>query len=354
MAGALRLYAGTQEGLFIWRSQGGGWNEVGRRFAGAVIDSIAGSERDPARVLVGVAHDGLYGSEDAGLGWRKLLDGDIRAVSVDPADDRVVYAGTEPVRLYRSEDGGRTWEEIEALLDLPAEVRKKWTYPRPPHQGHVRQIFVHPQDSALLYLCLEHGGVVRSFDRGESWEDVSGGIDYPDIHAIANLPGRRDRYYLATARGFFTADDPARGWARAEAGLTRDYFHDLLFVPPERDADPPIMVIATADKSPGFWAREKRGARAAIFRSLDGARSWQRVTRGLADELDPMVWSIVRHPYEKGALFAGLGQVARGHAHGEAMAPRGAVLESRDRGESWEPLPLELPADRVLWAAAEA
>jgi photosystem II stability/assembly factor-like uncharacterized protein len=138
------------------------------------------------------------------------------------------------VALFRSEDGGDSWQEITSLKALPQSVRKNWWYPQAPHHGHVRNIHIHPDDPHAIYLCLEHGGIVRSFDRGKNWEDVSKGIDYLDIHVIANLPKRKDRYYVASARGFFTSDKPEAGWVRAQNGLTRDYFHDFLFLPPER------------------------------------------------------------------------------------------------------------------------
>ncbi len=111
------------------------------------------------------------------------------------------------------------------------------------------------------------------------------------------------------------------------------------------------MLLATADKSPGFWRREGRGARAALFKSADCAQSWQQIGKGLADDLDPMVWALVHHPHDPNAVFAGLGAVARGHASGSGGA--GTILVSRDRGESWQELSIQLPADRVLWAAAD-
>ena len=215
----------------------------------------------------------------------------------------------------------------------------------------MRNIHVHQDDPKTIYLCLEHGGIVRTFDRGETWEDVSKGIDYLDIHVISNLPKRKDRYYVASARGFFSSDNPKEGWVRAENGLTRDYFHDFLFLPPERDGGQPAMLIATADASPGFWRRENRGARAAMFKSTDGAASWARITDGLADDLDSMIWALVHHPTDQRAVFAGFGNVARGHASGAGGA--GDLMISRDMGDSWQRLDIELPADRVLWAAAD-
>lgn len=351
MREAVRLYAGTQHGLIVWRSKDNGWEEVSRTFEDGIIDSIFGCRQMPERVFVGVTHDGLYRTSDAGKSWRKVLDGDIRAVTVDPSNDRVIYAGLEPVALYRSEDGGELWKELEALKTLPEAVRRKWWFPQPPHLGHIRHIFIHPDNPSTLYLSIEHGGAVRSFDRGESWEDVSQGIDYLDIHAIANLPGSFERYYLASARGFFTSTNPAAGWVRAENGLTRDYFHDFLFFPPDRPGEPAKMLLATADGSPGFWRRENRGARAALFRSTNGAQSWTRVTHGVPDNLDSMIWALAHHPTDRFAVFAGLGNVARGHASGAGGA--GGLMISRDTGESWERLDIELPADRVLWAAPE-
>jgi hypothetical protein len=180
---------------------------------------------------------------------------------------------------------------------------------------------------------------------------VSKGIDYLDIHVISNLPGRFDKYFVASARGFFTSDEPAKGWVRAESGLTRDYFHDFLFLQPELAGEKPEMLIATAEGSPGVWRRESRGARAALFKSRDGADSWRRVGQGLPENLDPMVWALAHHPHDGDSIFAGLGAVARGHASGTGAA--GKLIVSRDRGENWRELPIQLPADRVLWAAAD-
>ena len=351
MSEGVRLYAGTQHGLIVWRSRDSEWEEVARTFEDGIIDSICGCKNTPERVFVGVTHDGLYRTEDGGLSWTKVLDGDIRSVSVDPTEDRVIYSGIEPVGLFRSEDGGGHWEELTSLKELPQEVRKNWWYPQPPHYGHIRNIFIRSDDPNTVYLCIEHGGIIRSFDRGKTWEDVSKGIDYLDIHVIANLPPATDRYYVATARGFFTSEDPAQGWKRAENGLTRDYFHDFLFLSLRGERDIPVMLVATADKSPGFWRRENRGARAALFKSTDGAQSWRRITRGLADDLDSMIWALVHHPTDARSVFAGFGNVARGHASGAGGV--GDLMISRDMGESWERLDIDLPADRVLWGAAD-
>jgi hypothetical protein len=362
MGEAVRLYAGTQHGLFVWRSRNGGWDEVFRGFPDGVFDSLSGGHAQPEVVFACLGGDGLHRTTDAGKTWTRVLaiDGDVRAVKVDPTDDRVVYAGTEPVRLFRSEDCGDTWEEITALPAMPEAVRKKWWTPYPPHQGHVRNIFIHPDDPSILYVCLEHGGVVRSFDRGATWEDVSDGIDYVDMHLLSHFPRSKSRYYVTSARGFYTSGEPAQGWERAEQGMGRNYFHDFLFLAPQQPDGPPTMIIAAADGSPGFWRSEVRGARCAVLRSDNAAASWYRVGQGLPDDMDAMIWALTPHPHDPRAAFAGVGAVNRGQVidpHGGGAAALddspGEIWLTRDRGESFQRLDIQLPADRVLWAAAD-
>ena len=82
--------------------------------------------------------------------------------------------------------------------------------------------------------------------------------------------------------------------------------------------------------------------------------------QGLPDEMDAMIWHLTPHPHDPNAVFGGVGAIDRGDplaatvrtAPGVSDGP-GEVILSRDRGESWERLDLTLPADRVLWAAAD-
>jgi len=349
LAQSLRLYAGTDQGVSVWRPNGASWEETGRLDLGRAVRTMRGSPIHPERVFMGVFSDGLYRTRDAGVHWTKVFTHDhVRAVAIDPSDDDVVYLGTEPIQLYLSEDGGDHWEELSALQGLPDEVKKRWWAPGEPHLGHVRDIFIQPLDPRTIYLSLEHGGIVRTFDRGASWEDVTAGIDYVDIHMVSSTPGRADRYFTATARGFFATDDAAEGWERAETGFTRDYFHDFVFLPPQQDGGDPTMLVATADKSPGSWRRPD-GARGAVFRSLDCARSWHQVGEGLPDSMRENVWAIALNPNDRNGAFIGLGQAfSEGTDDSE-----GILMATSDRGDSWQPLELRLPPVRALWTTGE-
>ena len=93
MASPVRMYAGTQEGLFVWRSRNGSWEKVSVAFATGTIDSIDGLKTQPNVVFLGVTQDGLYRTDDAGKSWQRVFEGNVRAVTVDPTNEEVVYVG---------------------------------------------------------------------------------------------------------------------------------------------------------------------------------------------------------------------------------------------------------------------
>jgi BNR-Asp box repeat len=377
----VRLYVATHEGIVVARYDGGDCPTVAEGCRGAIVDAVAVAPNAPEIAFAAVTHVGLFRSDDAGRHWEKVLDGDMRAVTIDPADSRVVYAGTEPVRLYRSEDRGQKWEEMPSLQSLPADTRRmlgqpparpedlkrfrkgrqEWSFPIPPHLGHITQIYVRPDDPREVLLSIEHGGVAFSDNRGQSWTDASAGIEYLDIHKVLRLPGDEDRYVCSSARGLYASASPRDGWTRAERGCERNYFHAMLVLPSAAGAIASILVCA-AENSPGFWpatmgdgkwAEGARGARCALYRSDDGAASWRRVGVGadLPAEMDPMIWGLVRHPHDPNAIFAGTGEVARGYAFG--TGGRGAILLSSDQGESWAAIKRDLRAVRHVVAVPE-
>ncbi len=240
--------------------------------------------------------------------------------------------------------------------------RQDWWFPVPPHQGHILNMFIHPENPDRLLLAIEHGGVARSTDRGRTWEDVSLGIDYLDMHVVVSLPPRFERYFVTSARGLYTADDPANGWTPAQNGIDRDYFHDLILLSATNGGDP-SMIVATADGSPGFWPAIKGrehwvntevGSRAALFRSTDRGQSWQRIGagQGLPVEMGPMIWALCADPTDTTSLFAGVGESAAVPSPSRRGAV-GALLASRDGGDSWQTIRSEMAAVEHIFATPE-
>ena len=344
MTDGLRVYLGSMTGLEVWNASGRDWTRQGS-FLDAPVRGLAGWPDRPGAVFACVRGDGIHRTTDSGATWEKVFDGDARSIAVDPSHQDVVYAGTEPVHLYRSDDSGDSWSEVDGLQRVPEAVKKQWWFPQPPHEGHVLKILIDDEDPRIMYLCLEHGGVVRSLDGGETWEDVSAGVPYLDIHAIARHPDRPGAYFIATARGFFQTDDPARGWTPADSGMPwadsppQNYAHDFLVLPKTARTSDVSLIVAGANGSPGHWRRPSK-AEGVILRSDDGAKSWHQLTTGLPERPPGMAWSLVQRPGDPDSLLAG---------YGDYTEATGDVYTSADRGDSWDRVSATFPSIRSMW-----
>jgi photosystem II stability/assembly factor-like uncharacterized protein len=328
MAEKTRMYIGTDFGLTVLTNEGAGWQHYQDVFSGKFVramTSMAGANS----VYACITNEGLFVSRDGGSGWELVFSGNVYSVAVDPNDPQVVYAGTEPVGLFRSRDGGRSWSELSALKNQPEAVTDKWWFPRPPHEGHVLSIFVDWHDPRVLGVGLEHGGILRSVDGGENWEDLSGGIEYLDIHTVKGDPNHANLYYTATARGFYRSDQYGRNWIFSQAGIDRSYFHDLVVIP----GKPATLLLTTANGTPPAWMRKEK-AQSAIFRSLDQGQSWHHLTGGLAQSMERMVWNLSVDPNHPDHLYAGTGEAQ--DQRSESAATHGAVWFSNNRGDTWQ------------------
>lgn len=354
---SLRYYIAHNGGLKVMESRGDSLAAVGEFFEGKTLEHLIGGKKNPQIVFAAVAFDGGYRSEDAGKTWTKIMEGDVRTFTVDPHDERVVYMGTGPVRLFRSEDSGKTWEPLDGLLAVPEEAKKKWGVPARlagVEFPHVRYIYVHPDEQNLLYVLLEHGGVLMSKDRGKTWYDRSIGIDYVDMHYLENYPGSKARYYVSSARGFYRSDNGGEHWRRVETGMPwgytelYSYSHEWHFLP----GDAPRMVVCGGKGSPGVWSRERIHPHGCILLSDDGGESWRVSAQGIEKQNPWMPWVLLRHPTDPRALFCGMGDGARGYGFDARIKGKGAFYVSRDRGESWEAVLKDTPSILTAWVAA--
>ena len=356
MAESLRYYIAHNGGMKLMENRSGALQTVGEFFAGKTLEHLIGCKKNPEVVFAAVAFDGGYRSDDAGKSWTKIMEGDVRTFTVDPHDERVVYMGMGPIRLLRSEDAGNTWEPLDGMLAIPDEAKKKWDVP-PRLRGvefpHVRHIFIHPDDQSLIYVLLEHGGVLMSRDCGKTWYDRSIGIGYVDMHYIENYPGSKERYYVSSARGFYRSDNSGEHWRRVENGMPwgytelHCYSHEWHFMP----GDTPRMVLCGGKGSPGVWSREKIHPHGCILLSDDAGENWRVSAQGLERENPWMPWVLLHHPTDSNALFCGMGDGARGYGFDARMEGKGGLYMSRDRGDSWEPVIQNTPSILTAWVA---
>ena len=273
--------------------------------------------RDPHRpgaLFAGRRGAGLWKSDDGGETWEDmhLPEADVFSAAVSAADG-TVYAGCEPSMLFRSSDGGRTWQELEALRRLPSAPT--WSFPPRPWTSHVRWIAPSPHDASVLLVGIELGGLMLSEDGGETWHDHRPGAQ-PDVHALAWHPEAPGRAYEAGGGGAAWSFDGGRTWEPADVGRDRHYSWALAVDP----SDPDCWYVSA---SPGPRQAHRPGqASAYIFRWRDRG-PWERLGGGLPDPLDSMPYALL--PAD-GRLHAGLAD--------------GRLYASEDGGETWRERPL--------------
>jgi BNR/Asp-box repeat len=323
----MRLYAATGNGIARLDETGDGW-ALELFLTGTGAQCLAVDPSDPDTVYAGLREGGVRKTTDAGRSWVdcELPDPGVFSLAVGAADG-AVYAGTEPSRLFRSDDRGGSWRPLDALLELPS--RPRWSFPPRPWTSHVRWIAPSPHEADLVLVGIELGGLMRSTDGGETWQDHRPGAQ-PDVHSIAWHPRAEGRAYEAGGGGAAWSDDGGETWRAADDGRDRHYTWAVA-----ADPDDPDRWYVSASTGP-FKAHGEGDPQAQIYRRRAGG-AWQPAMRGLPDPLPAMPYALVALD---GRLVAGL--------------RNGDVWQSADRGESWQACRLtgEAPAQLLALAAA--
>ena len=320
-----RLYAASGDGFARLDEAGEAWT-VELSLSGDGAQCVAVDPSDPDVVFVGLREGGVRRSADGGRSWVDcaLPEPGVFSLAVS-AVDGAVYAGTEPSRLFRSDDKGESWRELKALQALPS--RPSWSFPPRPWTSHVRWIAPSPHDADLILVGIELGGLMRSTDGGESWQDHRPGAQR-DVHSLTWHPRAPGRAYEAGGGGAAFSTDGGETWQPADEGRDRNYTWSVTVDPDDADC---WYVSA----STGPYAAHGRGdPQARIYRRRDG-EPWQPLTGGLPEPLPAMPYALLA---TDGRLFAGL--------------RNGQLWESNDRGDSWTRLQLRSGALDALVALA--
>jgi photosystem II stability/assembly factor-like uncharacterized protein len=313
-----RLVVGTVEGIFVFeRERGRRWGLKGRGLEGCFVSAL--TRLEDGALIAGTHGLGVARSDDGGLTW-KLANGgltqfDVWVVKAERLDGKeCVFAGTLPAHLFMSDDAAASWRELTALREVPSAP--SWSFPPPPHQGHVLDIGVLEEK---LYVGIEVGALLRSDDGGASFTElpVNPDVSEVDIHRLVLHPKRPRRIIAATGWGMIASDDGGASWRRGERLPGIDYPIPLLAHPD----DPDLLFVAGGEGWPPNWYEIGR-SRAKIARSRDGGRTWQRLLGGLPDGQRPTFGGLALDAWDGGfAVFA--------------ADTDGQIYESEDGGERW-------------------
>jgi photosystem II stability/assembly factor-like uncharacterized protein len=363
--GAVSILVGTRKGAFRLRSDAARrtWKLEGPWFLGSLVHHVVADPREPRAILMAArtGHLGptIFRSTDGGRSWKEAakppafpgpaVGGRERAVDhtfwLTPghaSEPGTWYAGSSPPGLFRSGDGGATWESVAGFNDHPRW--DEWTMQGrdgTPDGSKMHSILVDPRDGGHLYLAMSSGGVFESVDRGASWRPLNKGVVAEflpvkdpefghDPHCVVQHPLRPDRLYQQNHCGFYRIDRPAETWERVGDNLPRavgDVGFPVVVHP--RDPDAAWMIPMDGTR---VWPRTSVGGKPAVMATRNGGRTWRRLDRGFPRK--QAWWTVKRQ------AFCGDGRDPQGLYLGTT---NGEIWASRDEGASWACIARHLP-----------
>lgn len=314
------LILATQDGIIRFPILAdGSLGDQGHALKGNPLEAVT---QDSEGILYAGSDKGeIYRSDDQGKKWTLTSKGfpesrGLWSLVANPAKTGEIYAGLEPVSLWVSKNGGNSWTELSSLLGHPSS--RKWHF-FDPMKPHIRAI-AFDKKGERLYIGIEVGGVLASYDKGISFYDRSQGVD-DDIHTIHVAPDDPDHIFAMTGGGLFNSLNGGNSWKRLTNGLDRWYMLPLIFV----SSDPNLICLGAGNTPPPAW--KIRGADSCIYFSDDGGESFSVASGPFP--LKGMLSSITADPEKPNHLFA--------------STTDGILLDSTDGGRGWQTLKDRLP-----------
>jgi photosystem II stability/assembly factor-like uncharacterized protein len=335
---ALTLWVATIDGIIELKRDAATtpWRQTRQLLAGSHISSLL-FEPTSGLLFAGSHYQGgLRLSRDGGSTWSESREGlrsaHVYSLEVQYVGDKtLLYVGTEPTMIYRSEDLGGSWHSLEGILEVPDT--DKWRFGPPPHLAHLKNLAFHPSQPQTLYACVEQGDLLKSTDAGATWRAIT---SYEaawhqfrrDMHRVVMVPSDPNKVYLSTGVGLFYSENAGETW---EHLTTPDYhvgYPDPLFLDPLNEQ---TLYMAGASKAPNPSWTELRSAQPGVVRSDDGGRTWRDIRRGLPNPILGNIEAMaLQHSSAQGtSLFLGTAV--------------GEVYASPDAGEAWALVASGLP-----------
>jgi photosystem II stability/assembly factor-like uncharacterized protein len=365
----------TRKGAFVLRSDSSrrGWRVEEPHFLGHETNHLTSDPRDGTTWLLAAktGHLGptVFRSTDGAQSWSEARRPPAFPKAPEgkdgPALDRVFclapghasqpgvwWAGSVPHGLFRSEDGGVSWELVVGFSDYLDGLRTQ-DPPRffpTPGGAITHSILVDPRDPNHLYVSLSTGGCFETVDAGAGWRPLNQGVSAEflpvpdpefgqDPHCMVLSPADPDRLYQQNHCGVYRLDRPAVRWERIGRNLPAE-MGDVGFPIVAHPRDPDTVWVFPMDGT-SVWPRTAPGGRPAVFCSRDGGRSWHRgatgfpVAHGWLTVYRQAMTCDARDPV---GLYLG--------------TTAGEVWVSRDEGESWRQAASHLPPVLAIEALA--
>lgn len=358
----IRLLVGTRKGAFVLTSDGKRerWDVAGPHFAGWEMYHLKGSPADPNRIFASQSSSWfgqqIQRSNDGGKTWEPVgnkfaYEGEIgthqwydgtarpwefkRVWHLEPSltDPEVVYAGIEDAALFRSNDGGQSWQELPGLRGHGSGP--SWQ----PGAGGMclHTILLDPANGERMFVAISAAGAFRTDDAGKTWRPINRGLHsqyIPDptaevghcVHRIAMHRSRPNVLFMQKHWDVMRSDDSGDSWQEVSGNLPTDFGFviDVHAHEPET-----IYVVPIKSDSEHFPVEGKL----RVYRSRSGGREWEALTKGLPQEncyVNVLRDAMTVDTLDPCGIYFG--------------TTGGQVYGSRDAGDSWTAIVRDLPA----------
>ena len=284
-----------------------------------------------SEVVYVATQDGPYRSDDHGDHWEKVAVPDhglpMWSLLFHPADPQIMFAGYESAEIYRSDDAGESWCQLPVSVRFPDVTM-------PPQGIPAKRVLMMSgsvADRDELYASLEVGGLLRSLDGGEHWQNLSHGQyltdDTVDMHGVLASRLSPGTVTAICRVGMFRSTDRGDHWQRVPIEPLNDHGTTYCRCLREVPGAPTKLWL-----SGGGDFESKVGG---LFHSEDGGLSWERVDIGHAVNSTLFAMSIDQRRTERMVC----------------ASKKGQVFTSADAGATWRAQALPADADQVYCVA---
>ena len=358
----VRVLVGTRKGAFVLTADGArkDWTVDGPHFPGWEMYHLKGSPADPDRIYASQS-TGWHGqliqrSDDGGKSWNPVgnefaydgvpgthqwYDGTphpwefARVWHLEPShnDPEVVLAGVEDAALFRSSDGGQSWQELSGLRGHGSGPH--WQ----PGAGGMclHTIIVDPRDADRIFVAISAAGAFRTTDGGKTWTPINKGLKsegIPDpqaevghcVHRIALHPDRPEVLFMQKHWDVMRSDDGGDSWHEVSGNLPTDFGFPIDVHAHEPDT---VYVVPITSDMHHFPPDGKL----RVYRSRTGGNEWEPLTNGLPQKdcyVNVLRDAMAVDSLDKCGIYFG--------------TTGGQVYASADAGDTWAPIVRDLPA----------
>ena len=358
----VRVLVGTRKGAFTLTSDATReqWDVSGPLFAGWEVFHYKASRGDPNRLYASQWTDWhgqvIQRSSDGGQTWETVgnkfvYDGTTgthlwydgtphpwefkRVWHLEPSltDPDTIYAGVEDAALFRSSDGGQTWQELPGLRGH--ETSPEWQ----PGAGGLclHTVLLDPSDADRMFVAISAAGVFRTDDAGKTWRPVnkglvSEGMAKPGaevghcVHRLAMHPARPGVLFMQKHWDVMRTDDAGESWHEVSGNLPSDFGFPIDVHAHEPETIYVVPITSDAEHYPPE-------GKLRVYRSRTGGNEWQALTTGLPQRdcyVDVLRDAMAVDSLESCGVYFG--------------TTGGQVYASSDAGDSWAPIVRDLPA----------